>query len=265
MRHSKILAKIRAGKVARVCSTGTPAIYFPQMAAHFGYDAVWVDAEHRAWDAREAREMILRHHQADIDCVWRPSTLEKSGLARLLEDGATALMIPQVNTAARARELVEATKFPPLGDRGLDGSGLDAGFWVKKPNDYPQHANRETALIVQIETPLALDHAEEIAAVEGVDIVFMGPGDLSLRLGCQPSLQDPVLRAALERMAAACRKSRKPWGFPAGTIEDAKLLMDMGAQFINFGSEFFGIFQHLEACAAQWNELSGEVHDASSS
>ncbi len=259
MPHSKILAKIRAGKVARVCSAGIPAIYMPQMAAHFGYDGVWVDAEHRAWDARDAREMILRHHQADIDCVWRPSTLEKSGLSRLLEDGATALMIPQVNTAERARQLVEAVKFPPLGERGLDGSGLDAGFWVKKLPDYPQHANRETALIVQIETPLGVENAEEIAAVDGVDIVFMGPGDLSLRLGCQPSLQDPVLRAALDRMAAACRSQHKPWGFPAGSIEDAKALIDMGAQFINFGSEFFGIFKHLETCAAQWNEAFGET------
>ena len=213
------------------------------MAAHFGYDGVWVDAEHRAWDARDAREMILRHHQADIDCVWRPSTLEKSGLSRLLEDGATALMIPQVNTAAHARELVEATKFPPLGERGLDGSGLDASFFVKKQPDYPQRANRETALIVQIETPLGVDNAEEIAAVEGVDLVFMGPGDLSLRLGCQPSLHDSVLRAALDRMAAACRQQRKPWGFPVGTIDDAKLVVEMGAQFVSFGSEFFGVMK----------------------
>lgn len=257
MRHSKILAKIRAGKVARVCSTGIPAIYVPQMAAQFGYDGVWVDAEHRAWDTRDAREMILRHHQADIDCVWRPSTLEKTGLSRLLEDGATALMIPQVNTAGRARQLVEAVKFPPLGERGLDGSGLDAGFWVKKAPDYPQLANRETALIVQIETPLGVENTEEIAAVDGVDIVFMGPGDLSLRLGCQPSLQDPVLRAALEHMASACRSRRKPWGFPAGSIEDAKALIDTGVQFINFGSEFFGIFKHLESCSAQWTEAFG--------
>src|SRR3954469_15612798 len=90
-RPSKVLAKIRAGQVARICSTGSPLIYFPQMAAHFGYDAVWVDAEHRAWDAREIREMILRHHLAGIDCVFRPSAVEKADLSRLLEDGASAL------------------------------------------------------------------------------------------------------------------------------------------------------------------------------
>lgn len=257
-RPSKLLAKIRAGKVARVCSTGSPLIYLPAMAAHFGYDAVWVDAEHRAWDPAQVREMLLRHHLADIDCVFRPSSVERASLSRHLEDGATALMIPMVNTAERARQLVEFAKFPPLGDRGLDGSGLDAKFWVGKGADYTEASNRETALIVQIETPEAVANSADIAAVEGVDIVFMGPGDLSLRLGCAPSLAEPKLRAALERMAEGCRKHRKPWGFPVGTIEDARTIIGMGAQFVNFGSEFMGVMKQLEACAAQWNQLLGD-------
>src|SRR5436190_11745620 len=161
-RPSKLLAKIRAGKVARVCSTGSPLTYMPAMAAHYGYDAVWVDAEHRAWDPIQVREMILRHHHADVDCVFRPSIRERAGLSRYLEDGASALMIPMVNTAEHAKQLVDFTKFPPLGDRGLDGSGIDAGFWVGKGADYCAQANRETALIVQIETSQALENAAEI-------------------------------------------------------------------------------------------------------
>jgi 4-hydroxy-2-oxoheptanedioate aldolase len=253
-RRSKLLEKIRAGKVARVCSTGTNAIYYPAMAAHYGYDAVWMDAEHRAWDAAQVREMLLRHHHADIDCVFRPSSTERASISRYLEDGATALMIPMVNTPERARQLVEFSKFPPLGDRGLDGSGVDASFWVGKDADYTNQANRETALIVQIETPQAVENAADIAAVEGVDIVFMGPGDLSLRLGCSPSLADPKLRSALERMAEGCAKHKKPWGFPVGTIEDARTIVAMGAQFVNFGSEFMGVMKQLESCSSQWTE-----------
>jgi 2-keto-3-deoxy-L-rhamnonate aldolase RhmA len=258
-RPSRLLARIRAGKVARVCSTGSPLIYLPQMAAQFGYDAVWVDAEHRAWDAREIRETILRHHLAGIDCVFRPSAVEKADLSRILEDGATALMIPQVNTAERAHTLVAAAKFPPLGDRGLDGSGLDAGFLVGRSPTYTQEANRETALILQIETPDAVENAAAIAAVEGVDLLFMGPGDLSLRLGCAPSLQEPMIRAALDKMIAACRQAGKPWGYPAGTLDDARTLVELGAQFLVFGSEFWGIHHHLEWCA---RELKGLLRDA---
>src|SRR5437899_615375 len=158
MRRSKILRKLRGGQVARICAGSNFIPYFPHLAAHFGYDGVWMDAEHRAWNPREIEMMIAAHRLADIDCIWRTPALEKAALSRLLEDGATGLMIPQVNTAERARLLVAATKFPPLGDRGIDGAGLDAGFWVNKPADYVQAANRETFLVVQIETPPALEN-----------------------------------------------------------------------------------------------------------
>ncbi|HEY2574486.1 MAG TPA: aldolase/citrate lyase family protein, partial [Verrucomicrobiaceae bacterium] len=136
MRRSKILAKLRAGKVARICSTGSLIATYPALAAHFHYDGIWMDAEHRAWNPREIDAMIARHHAADIDCMWRPSTKEKNALYRLLEDGATGLMIPHVSTPEQARDLVQAVKFHPLGDRGFDGGGRDASFWVGAPKDY---------------------------------------------------------------------------------------------------------------------------------
>src|SRR6185295_5064527 len=169
MRSSKVLQKIRRGEVARICVAGDFIPCFPHMASHFGYDGIWMDGEHHNWNPREIETMIAQHHLANIDCVWRTPALEKSTLSRLLEDGATALMIPHVNTPERARQLVEAAKFPPIGDRGLAGDGMDAGFWVGIPPDYTSYANRETFLVVQIETPLAVENVEAIAAVEGVD------------------------------------------------------------------------------------------------
>ena len=103
MRKSKVLAKIRAGRVARICCTGSPIAFFPAIAAHFHYDGIWLDAEHRVWDPREIETMLGRHHAADIDCMWRPPTKEKNGLYRLLEDGAAGLMIPHVGTAEEAQ------------------------------------------------------------------------------------------------------------------------------------------------------------------
>lgn len=209
IRRSKILAKIRAGQVARVCSLGGFLRYFPRMAAEFRYDGIWVDAEHRVWDSPDISAMLALHHLADIDCLWRPATIEKTGLYRVLEDGAAGLMIPHVSTPQRAQELVQAVKFPPLGDRGLDGAGLDADFLVGKPADYTDQVNRETFLTVQIETPLALQNVEAIAAVPGVDVLFLGPGDLSLRLGCTPAVADPVIMQAQQRLAAAARQHGK--------------------------------------------------------
>jgi len=258
MRNSKIRQKLDAGKVARVCCLGANLPYYPQMAAHYGYDAVWVDGEHRVWDMRELAAFIVRHHLADIDCLYRPPTVEKTGLSRLLEDGVTALMIPQVNTAVQARHLVEATKFPPVGERGLDGSGLDAGFWVGKTPDYVEQRNHETLLILQIETPQAVENLAEIIAVPGVDALLLGPGDLSLRLGCTASIRDPKIHAAVEKMAAVCAAAGRPWGFPAGNIEDARTVVEMGCQILAMGNEFWAVHDHLKQHGEQLNGLLGE-------
>ncbi len=262
MRPSRILAKLRAGKVARVCSTGSPIAMLPALAAHFHYDGIWMEGEHRAWEPREIDAIIARHHAADIDCLWRPSSKEKNALYRLLEDGATGLMIPHVATAEQARELVQAVKFPPMGDRGFDGGGRDASFWVGAPKDYVAQANRETFLVVQIETPQALEQVDAIAAVPGVDVLFLGPGDMSLRLGCTAAVSDKRMMEVQNRVATAARQHGKAWGRPVGTGSDARVIIELGAQLVAFGSEFGGLHQHFSGCSAQLDEILGEIAGA---
>lgn len=225
------------------------------MAAAFRYDGIWVDAEHRVWDPGETAAMLALHHLADIDGLWRPANTEKACLYRLLEDGATGLMIPHVSTPQRAQELVQAVRFPPLGDRGLDGTGVDADFGVGGCPDYTDHVNRETFLVVQIETPQALDNVEAIAAVPGLNVLFLGPGDLSLRLGCSPAVDDPVMLDAQRRIAAAARQHGLAWGRPVGNAEDARAVIDLGGQLVAFGNDYWAIHQHLGHCAAQLDTI----------
>ncbi len=258
MRHSRILQTIAAGKVARVATLGTNLPYFPALAAHAGFDAVWVDGEHRAWDARELEALIARHHGVDIDCIFRPPTNSKTSLSRLLEDGVTALMMPQVNTAAEAALLVQHAKFPPLGERGLDGSGADGGYGLQKTPQYPAEANRETLLIVMIETPQALANLDDIAAVAGVDMLFMGPGDLSLRLGSTSAITDAKILAAVKQMAAACAHHGKPWGFPANDPEHARIAVDLGCRMLCISNEQHAVQRHLFEKGAQFDALLGK-------
>jgi 4-hydroxy-2-oxoheptanedioate aldolase len=256
MRSSKILAQLRAGQVAWICSLGFPASNYPALAARAGYHGVWMDGEHHAWDPREIEAMLLRHRLADIDCLWRPPTRERATLYRLLEDGATGLMLPHIPSAEVARELAQAVKFPPLGDRGLGGSGLDADYLVGDPKAYAAHANRETFLVVQIETPGALENAAAIAAMPSVDALFIRPADLSLRLGCGAGATDPRLSAAQEAIAAAARQHGKAWGRPVGTIEEARAIIGQGAQLVAFGSAFSGLSRMLDTCARERGQLS---------
>jgi 4-hydroxy-2-oxoheptanedioate aldolase len=265
MRKSKVLAKIRAGRVARIFCIGSPLGMAPSMAAHFHYDGIWVDAEHRVWDPSEVDTMIGRHHAADIDCIWRPPTKEKNALYRLLEDGATGLMIPHVSTPDQAQSLVQAMKFPPLGDRGYDGAGRDASFWFGAPKDYVAQANRETFLVAQIETQEALSNVDAIAAVAGVDVLFIGPGDLSLRLGCAPGVSDPIMMEAQKKVAAAANIHGKAWGRPVGTAEDAGTIIGMGAQFVVLGSEFVAMIQQMTACSGNFDDLLNEIGGTSAS
>jgi 4-hydroxy-2-oxoheptanedioate aldolase len=194
--------------------------------------------------------MLAQHHAADIDCLWRPPTKEKNALYRLLEDGVAGLMIPHVATAEEAHALVQAIKFPPLGDRGFCGGGRDAAYWIGKPPDYTEQANNETFLTVQIETPQALENAAAIAAVPGVDVLFLGPGDMSLRLGCSPAVSDPVMLDVQKKLNAACVRHGKAWGRPVGTAADVKAVVELGARLVAYGSEFGAIHAHLSACSA---------------
>ncbi len=257
MKHSKVLAKIRAGEVARICALGHFLPFFPKLAAHFGYDGVWVDAEHRAFDSREAQALLAFHHNADIDCIWRPPTTEKTALYRLLEDGATGLMIPHVSTAEQAKTLVAAVKFPPLGERGLDGAGLDADFMTHASPSFPEHANRETLLVVQIETPVAVANASAIAAIPGVDVLFIGPGDLSLRLGCCPAPSDPQMMSVHKKVAQAAEMHGKAWGRPVGSIAEAQSIQELGARFIVLGDDFGAIYSHLASTSADLEAAFG--------
>lgn len=256
MRKSKTLAKLRSGQPVRMCALGHYIPAFIRHAAHFGYDCIWLDLEHRLIDEREVQAIMALSHLADIDCMVRAPTLEKTRLYRYLEEGATGLMIPLVSTAEKARMLVDAVKFPPLGERGLDGAGLDGDYYVGDRAGYVDSANRETFLVVQIETPQAVENVEQIAAVEGVDGMFIGPGDLSMRL--ERGKTTLTMDQAMERVAQAAAQHGKAWGCPGGTPERVQELFEQGARLIAFGSEYQAIMQLLEHCSQDLTRVYGD-------
>jgi len=262
MRQSRVLQKIRSGKVARLCALGSYLPYFPTVAVHAGYDGIWVDGEHKPFDPREVQALIAFHHLADIDCLWRPPTREKPALYRILEDGATGLIIPHVENVAEARALVQAMRFPPLGNRGLDGAGFDAKYGFSGVKDYPAAANRETVLFVQLETPEALEQVEAIAAIDGVDGIFLGPGDMALRLGCDPSSSDPKMAAVHRRINAAVTLHSKAWGRPVISDPDLEQTLQAGARFVVYGAEVRLIRAGLKQCGEKLDRLLGDRSSA---
>lgn len=231
-----------------MCCLGHFIPGFVKQAAHFGFDCIWLDLEHRQWDDRDVQSILALSHLYDIDVMVRAATLEKTRLYRYLEDGAAGIMIPHVSTPEKARLLVDAVKFPPVGDRGLDGAGLDADFYVHGADDYLAQVNEQTFLVVQIETPQAVDNADAIAAVRGVDGLFIGPGDLGLRL--RHASQQLTLEDCVTRVARAAATHGKAWGIPVPTPEELRRRRAQGGQLLNHGGEFGAIMRMLQECAA---------------
>ncbi|MDX2137331.1 MAG: aldolase/citrate lyase family protein [Chloroflexota bacterium] len=249
MRNSRIMSALRGGDVVRLAMMGYFIPPFIAYAADAGYHGVWIDLEHHAMDAREVQALLAFCHHYDIDGLIRSPTREKGQLYRYLEDGAAGLIMPHVSTAETAREIVQKVRFPPLGDRGLEGFGFEANFGLDSGN-LVAHANHETCLIVQIETPEALENVEAIAAVDGVDGLYIGPGDLGIRLALLPEATRPTMDAVMERVAAACARHRKAWGIFALDEARVRRQQELGARLLVWGADFLLLRDGVRRAAA---------------
>ena len=258
MRKSKMLQKFRSGGFARVCGLGHYLPFYIRYAANCRYDGIWLDLEHRAMDAREVQAIIMMCYHNDIDCMVRPPTLERTKLYRYLEDGASGFLVPLVSEAQMASDLVQAVKYPPLGNRGMDGAGLDGDFGIgvwHPGSNYNADSNRETFLICQIETPQAVANAEEIASINGIDGLFIGPADLSLRIANQGD-GDLTMETAIDTVAAAVQKHGKLWGITAGSVEEIQRFREMGAQMVPWGGDF-SLMNVLKSCSEDLDGVPG--------
>lgn len=259
MRTSKMLQKFRSGGFARVCALGHYLPFYIRYAAHFGYDGIWFDLEHRAMDAREVQSVLAMCVQHNIDCMVRPPTREHTKLYRYLEDGAAGFLVPLVSDAQTAADLVQAIKYPPLGNRGMDGAGLDGDFGITvwhPGSTYNADANRETFIITQVETLQAVANAEEIASIPGIDGLFIGPGDLSLRIATAPAGHGLTMEKAIETVAAAAAKHGKVWGITAGSVEEIQRYRALGAQIVPWGGDF-ALRTVLQNCSQDLDQIPG--------
>ncbi|MDP7377079.1 MAG: aldolase/citrate lyase family protein, partial [Pirellulaceae bacterium] len=203
-----------------------------EMTSLMGFDGIWIDLEHHSHSLETAAQMMRAARVGTSDIVARPAKGEFMRLARVLEIGASAIMYPQCDNADEASQLVRAAKFPPEGRRGCDWGGADTPYMMMPMEEYLRKANEETLLIAQIESPEALENVEAIAQVPGIDILFLGPGDYSIRLGIPGQSRHPEIRAAEDRIARAASHAGIHWGLPVGSPEQAQDAIDRGARFI---------------------------------
>lgn len=212
--------------------------WFIEMAAINGYHGLWIDSQHQNYSDDQLAHMCLACRAGGIEPIIRVRKRDAGSYSRAFEVGGTGIIVPHVNTAAEARAIVRECKFPPVGNRGLDGVEPAAKFGYVPGPDYVKQANEETCIVVQIEEREAVENVEEIAAVKGIDVLMIGPADLTLRYDCLGQITESGPWAAVERVAAAAKKNGIQWGLPVGSVELARKYMDMGARYFAHGSVY---------------------------
>ena len=257
MTNSRVLQKLRSGgfvKTAGVSQVADP--WLAELIGRIGFDLIWFDMEHRPFAFDKINPISLACRATGIDLMVRICKTGYHAPMQALEFGANGLMIPHCRSAAEARQWVEWVRFPPLGRRGLDGVGADADYGLADTRAHLKHANEQVFLVLQIEDKEAVDCVEEIAAVDGVDLLFVGPGDLTLSYGVPLEFGHAIIEQAIDRVANAVAKAGKWWGIPTGTPEAAQKALDRGARLITAGSDHMMLLRGFQASFADY----GKVH-----
>ena len=203
-----------------------------------GLDYVIIDTEHGCFSEESVADFILAAECHGVLPFVRIGSVHRPYVLRMLDIGARGLVVPNIRSVEQVERLVEAAKFPPLGKRGYcpnrtTGWGLrDRSANVES---YMAESNRLSKVIPQCETAEALEHIEEIAALPGVDGIFVGPFDLSIDLDIPLALDDPRLLDAVERVLAACQANGKESYIFAGTVDHARLWASRGFDSVTYG------------------------------
>jgi 2-dehydro-3-deoxyglucarate aldolase/4-hydroxy-2-oxoheptanedioate aldolase len=222
-----------------VCGIGR--VFHPNfvqcLGANGGFHAVWIDQEHCGLTMREMEIATVSARAAGMDSFVRFAPTDYALVTRCLEAGAGGVMAAQVNTAEEAEKIVRWAKFAPRGLRGLNNGGYDGKFGLLGAKEFCESANRDSVVIIQIETEQSVHEAEAIAAVDGVDMLFIGPFDLSQALGVTGDFFHPKCLDAVERVAKACEKAGKKWGALTTTTDHCQMLLDQGCNLISPASD----------------------------
>lgn len=244
MRESKVLGKLRSGEAVNCIKINLADARVSEIAAISGFDSVWIDQEHigQDWSVVEANIRATKMHDTDI--IVRISRGGYSEYIKPLELDATGIMVPHVMGLEDAKKIIQMTRFHPVGRRPIDGGNADGAYTALDFNDYLKQANEQRFVIFQIEDPEPLSELEAIAALEGFDMLFFGPGDFSQGIGAPGKWDHPEIIETRKRIADVAKKYGKFVG-TVGSPANWQELQEMGYQFVSVGADVVGLHHYF--------------------
>ena len=212
-----------------------------------GFDGLWIDAEHGGLGMRDFELTTMAARAYGLDHFVRLPATDYASIMRPLEAGANGVMVSMVQSAEEADKAVRWAKFFPRGERGMNGGNRDGRYGLTPMAEYARKANKDTFVGIQIETPCALAGVAEIARVPDVDLIFVGPADLSQVLGVPGEFENPKCLNAIEGIARACQEAGKPWGIVPRGNEYAERMRGWGCQMFVLGFDVHVVHAGIRA------------------
>lgn len=198
-----------------------------------GFDWLFLDLEHNSMSIETASEMSIAALNSGIASLVRVPEFQYSMATRALDGGAQGIIMPHVDTAEQAREVVRQLRYPPIGRRSISSVQVHVDFRSLPVGELTRELDKNFLIAIMIETMEGVENCEEIAAVEGIDVVMIGANDLCLDLGIPGDVMNPRTVAAFERVAAACKKHGRYAGLGGvRTAEELNVYFKMGYRFI---------------------------------
>lgn len=259
MRPNPVKQKLMSGGIA----TGTFFFEFStpgaiRTAAAAGAEFALIDMEHTGWSIETIKTLCTATHGTDMVPLVRVPAAEYHFMARVMDMGAMGIMVPMVESAEQARRMVEYAKYPPQGRRGSAFCIAHDDYHGGDPAQKMASANEHSMLIAQIETAAGLENVEAIAAVDGIDVLFVGQSDLTSSLGIPGQFDHPVFVAAIDRVIAACRKSGKTPGLMPTSLEFGQWVAGKGFRMLSWSGDLWIYKEALRNGLKALREFAGQ-------
>jgi 2-dehydro-3-deoxyglucarate aldolase/4-hydroxy-2-oxoheptanedioate aldolase len=245
--HLKAL--LAQGKLVRVFALGQ--LCHPKLVELVGFaggfDAVWLDQEHTGLSIAQIEDAARAARGCGLDSFVRLAATDYATVMRPLEAGAGGIMAAMVRSVRQAEDLLTWAKFHPRGLRGVNGTGVDGRYGTLPGMEYFRRANAETFVAVQIEHADAVEQVEQIAALPDLDLLFIGPADLSQSMGLPGEWEHPRVWQAVERVARAAEAHRIAWAILPRDTAHARRCVDLGCRMLSLGIDVWFFQKGIQA------------------
>jgi len=249
--------RIQQGETVNGCWLNLGSSLTAEIVGLAGFDWVLIDLEHGAGSEKDILFQLQALESTPTATIVRVESADHARISRALDMGADGVMCPKIKTVEDAKAVIKGMYYPPFGNRGVAKMVRATGFGINFDQYYAE--SKENILgVIQIETVESLNHLDEIAALDGVDVLFIGPADLSMELGIFGQFNNPIFLEAVTNIVAAADKAGKVTGILFFNPDDYKKYHDMGIRFIACGADATFVADGARAMAKKLRDASNQ-------